>query len=127
MEMDARSETIVKADVTPLRSHQPDWSCKAVPIASSSTSPARRRFLFSLLANAKKKLKVQTARPSGDRNIYKNEVADSANHDIGKPLAATTPSTVQDNLDKYFSDVPGLSDDDEMPGLSRPGRDSDEE
>ena len=115
----------MKVDVAPLRSHRPDLSCKAAPVTSTLTSPDRRRFLSSLLANAKKKLKLHTARPPGDLSTFKNEIPDPSKHDLSKAVTATTSSACDDSLNDDCSDIPGLSDDEEMPELSRPDHDSD--
>ena len=119
----------VKADAPPMDHRQPDWSCDSVPVLTTCTSPCRRKLLTSLLADAKKRIKEHTGRPPGSQS-KSNENATSGKREvsIASPSIRTSDivhSNIADNMED--DEVPGLSDDEDMPSLVKPDADSDEE
>ena len=122
----------MKADLIPVDCCQPEWSCDSVPITTTRASPTRRKLTTSLLADAKRKMKVHTARPPGycskaDENLAtdKREVMTSSPEADFDILPNAVDSKIIDNEDD--DEVPGLSDDEYMPGLVRPGAESEDE
>ena len=122
----------MKADLVPVDWCQPEWSCDSVPIPTTRTSHTRRTSLTSLIADAKRKMKVHTARPPGccskaDENLATN------NHELmtSSPKVGLddSPNAVHSKIaaDEDDDEVPGLSDDEDMPGLVRPDAESEDE